>query len=109
MKSVITSKEYANVAEEASSVMNDLVSLKADFAKLNESILDLGLPIKRLDNETEMAFLLRVSVLATELKNDLIKTEEVADLTAMSEGTNVRRAPRSFIGKNMGKLATFFG
>lgn len=111
MKTVITSRQLNDLASDAMSLVNDLQASQRSLDAVHERIKDYGLELKMHDNESELAFLRRIAVNATEAEHDALKREAVAQVhseTSDQVQFSVRR-PRSFLGRTFSKLARAVG
>lgn len=111
MKTAITSNQLNELATDAMSLVNDLQAAQRSLDAVHERIKDYGLDLKMGDNETELAFLRRIAVHATEAEHDALKREAVAQVQSETSDQvqfSVRR-PRSFLGRTFSKLARAVG
>lgn len=111
MKTIISSSDLNSLASDCMALVGDLIQAQRQLEAVHTRIAELGINAKMNDNETELAYLRRVAVLATEAEHDAMKTEAVEQVRNETQDTvqfSVRR-PRSFLGRSFSKLARAIG
>lgn len=111
MKTAISSSDLNNLACDCMTLVGDLINAQKQLNGVHERIAELGINAKMGDNETELSYLRRVAVLATEAEHDALKTEAVEQVRTETQDNvqfSVRR-PRSFLGRTFNKLARVVG
>lgn len=112
MKTVTSSADLNSLASDCMSLVGDLINAQKQLNAVHERIAELGINAKMGDQETELAYLRRIAVLATEAEHDALKNEAVEDVRKETQDTvefSVRRRPRSFLGRTFTKLARAIG
>ena len=99
MNSNIKPSDLNNLAADCMSLVGDLIHTQHLITDMHDRISELGIDSKIGENETDVAYLRRIAVYATEWEHDLMTDKAIECVLR----------PRSFLGRIFAKLAQAIG